>query len=443
MSSNEGSVLGTEDFQDTSIQEFTVATNGDHSRSDDSVGEPYQNRIFRMRQRRRKVLAAIYFDINHVSILRRFFRARRGAGAAHHGIVRYISECTHAASFIDRVVGQMAYAHGLEPFDLDCEIETQVRRSKERRSVALVTQLGWKLVAICAHSEAFRRACEEMDRTQWIMLLGEISQNGRSLEIFARSRSLEWRGPLLHHRTRSIYETLTRADIDLTAIGHPHHLVRMTDGRVACPTYEDKLQEHIDRYIFRSSDWPLGKRDPTTRVPADGECDLCCSRSICDCTVPSLAGDLVEIVQYGEKGIGVRALANFKRDDILGLYLGELRPRDYKHDPIYSLLQQPKVNCPGREVIISSKQYGNWTRFINHSCDPSTMFRRRTIGDRICTTVEAIRDISIFEEITVDYGEGYFAANNTLCLCKTAACRYNSRTGPNDQSLTGPHIYSP
>ncbi|KAJ9261437.1 hypothetical protein DTO021C3_3445 [Paecilomyces variotii] len=53
MSSNEGSVLGTEDFQDTSIQEFTVATNGDHSRSDDSVGEPYQNRIFRMRQRRR------------------------------------------------------------------------------------------------------------------------------------------------------------------------------------------------------------------------------------------------------------------------------------------------------------------------------------------------------------------------------------------------------
>ncbi|KAL1860099.1 hypothetical protein Plec18167_004204 [Paecilomyces lecythidis] len=447
MSSDELSVLETEYFRGTSVQESTVGTNEDQEWSDYDDGEIYENRITRTKKRRRKILAAIYFDINHVSILRRFFRARRGAGAAHHGIVRYKAECAHTANFIDHVVAQTAIAHGFEPFDLDCEIETQIHRSKDPRSVVLVTQLGWKLLAICAHSEAFRRACKEMGRTQWSMLLGEISQNRRSLEVFARSRSLEWRGPLLHLRTRSIYETLVRADIDLAAVGHPHHLVRMADGRVACPTYEDKLQENIEQSIFRSSDWPLSRRDPTMRVPADGECDLCFSKNICDCTVPSLAGDLVELVEYRGKGVGVRALANFKSDDILGLYLGELRPREYKGDPIYSLLQQPKMRFPGREAIISSKQYGNWTRFINHSCDPCTMFRRRTVGDRIYTTIEAVRDISIFEEITVDYGKGYFTANKMLCLCRTAACRYNNQTGSADQPPAGSHkdmdIYKP
>ncbi|GAD97615.1 AMP-binding enzyme, putative [Paecilomyces variotii No. 5] len=356
MSSDELSVLETEYFQETSIQESTVGTNRDQTWSDYAGGETYENRISRTREYRRKILAAIYFDINHVSILRRFFKTRRGAGAAHHGIVRYKAECANTANFIDHVVAQSAVAHGFEPFDLDCEIETQIQRSKDPRSSALVTQLGWKLLAICAHSEGFRRAFKEMDRTQWSMLLGEISQNRRSLEVFARSRRLEWRGPLLHHRTRSIYETLVRTDIDLAATGHPHHLVRMRDGRVACPTYEDKLQEHIEQSIFRSSDWPLGRRDPTMRVPADGECDLCFSKNICDCTVPSLVGDLVELVEYRGKGVGVRALANFKSNDILGVYLGELRPRDYKSDPIYSLLQQPKIKFRGREAIISAKR---------------------------------------------------------------------------------------
>jgi Proteins containing SET domain len=390
MSSGADFVLGMEDIQESSMREASAFPDAALKGSENPECEASPNQIFKMRKRRDKIIAAIYFDINHVSILRSFFRMRRGAGAAHHGMIRYRSECARAAAFVDHIVAQTATTCVSEPLDLDEDVKSQIRQPDEQRYVALVTQLGWRLLAICAHSEAFRRACEETDRTQWNMLLEEIWHNRRSIEVFARSRSLEWRAPLLHHRNRSIYETLTRPHIDLTVVGHPHHLVRMMDRSVSCPIFENKLQKHIDCPIFRSRNWPLGRRDPTMRIPADGECDLCYSKRVCDCAPPSLAGCLVEIVQYPRKGFGVRALANFKKDDILDLYLGELRPSNFNGDPIYCLLQEPKAGHRTRQALISSKQYGNWTRFINHSCDPSTAFRRRTIGDRIYVTVEVI-----------------------------------------------------
>lgn len=427
MPSGEGSALGVKDFQQSSVQDSSTFPYAALKRSENPECEESPNRIFRMRKRRNRIIAAIYFDINYVSILRKFFKMRRGVGAAHHGMIRYRSECARAAAFIDHIIAQTASTCGFEPLDVDNNIESHICQHDEQHYAALVIQFGWKLVAICAHSEAFRRACEETDRTQWSMLLGEIWRNRRSIEVFARSRNLEWRAPLLHHSSRSIYETLTHPHINLTVVGHPHHLVRMMDDSVSCPIFENKLQEHIDSPIFRAKDWPFGRRDSTMRLPADGECDLCHSKSICDCAPPSLSGCLVEIIQYPRKGFGVRALANFKKDDILDVYLGELRPSDFNGDPVYCLLQEPKTGHKTREVIISSKQYGNWTRFINHSCDPSTAFRRRTIGDRIYVTVEVIRDITIFEEITIDYGYWYFTNNNRFCLCETEVCRYTDR----------------
>lgn len=75
-------------------------------------------------------------------------------------------------------------------------------------------------------------------------------------------------------------------------------------------------------------------------------------------------------------------------------------------------------------ALISAKRYGNWTRFINHSCDSSTVFRLRTIGGRERVMVEAVRDIDVFEEVSVDYGAKYWG-NGRFCECGLEGCAFS------------------
>lgn len=54
-------------------------------------------------------------------------------------------------------------------------------------------------------------------------------------------------------------------------------------------------------------------------------------------------------------------------------------------------------------------RYGNWTRFVNHSCkDQSVAFTEKTIGDRTLPAVVAERDIDMFQELTISYGKHYW-----------------------------------
>ena len=117
----------------------------------------------------------------------------------------------------------------------------------------------------------------------------------------------------------------------------------------------------------------------------------------------------------------MRALQRIPKKAILAEYLGEVYPWNYSEDPIYAL----DFSLPGtqpEEVIasISSKRYGNWTRFINHSCDSSTKFTVVTVGGRHTSVVQAVRDIEMFEEVTIDYGDGYW--KQRVCECGAEEC---------------------
>ena len=54
--------------------------------------------------------------------------------------------------------------------------------------------------------------------------------------------------------------------------------------------------------------------------------------------------------------------------------------------------------------------------FINHDCRPNCEFYRLPSGD-IC--FEAKRKIKLDEELTMDYGAGYFGRNQKNCQCQT------------------------
>ena len=63
-------------------------------------------------------------------------------------------------------------------------------------------------------------------------------------------------------------------------------------------------------------------------------------------------------------------------------------------------------------------------RFANHDCMPNARLCQQ--GEEGMTII-ARRDIQLGEEITVDYGDHYFGANNKECLCAT--CEKKGRNG--------------
>ena len=74
---------------------------------------------------------------------------------------------------------------------------------------------------------------------------------------------------------------------------------------------------------------------------------------------------------------------------------------------------------------IFQRRKGNFTRFINHSCNPNSQYERFTwLGLQRIVLVS--RGIEAGQEITVDYGEGYWQNLDKICRCGESCCRYRN-----------------
>ena len=163
---------------------------------------------------------------------------------------------------------------------------------------------------------------------------------------------------------------------------------------------------------------------PLGRGSDESTCISCSSRDVCCCemaTSDCILRPLVELYKYHIKGVGIRALQSIPAGAFLDEYVGVIRSADYKNDRIYAY-SVIRHGCTGDEFIatISAKKYGNWTCFIDHSCRASTRFVERGLGDKRRVLVAAIRDIAMFEEITIDYGPDYWYGRK--CRCDESEC---------------------
>lgn len=377
-----------------------------------------------------EIVAAIYSDISDVCQIRNAHLSNQGLA----GI--YTQECQEASFMVDCTFA----AQALDP---------KTNKLGIQRLLVSAPKLGWKLIATCAYSGSFRRACEEADDLVWRGVVGQIDANRSSLEIFARTRNLDWRGPLLIH-ARHLRADLQNEFAPYRKLHHehPHHYVRTMDGELRWPMYENHRQRHIDTCIIDTKNWKSkGNKkdrhiDPTRRHAKDGVCELCFRNVKCNCRSPFPARHLVELQEYPVRGIGVRALANFKKGDILDEFVGQILSTG-SLDLKYAISVDSERE-PEDWMFISPKRLGNWTRFINHSCEASTEFKRMTIGDRVVINVIATRDIFLFEEITVDYGEDYWesrechcGALNCLTVLKAMAAEESLPPPPTDDSSDG------
>ncbi|GAB1215125.1 hypothetical protein ATERTT37_004310 [Aspergillus terreus] len=362
------------------------------------------------------VVATIFHDIFTVFVIRTYME--KFPNPQHQTMYRSLHSL--ALTLVDSLV-----AWKLEPTSDDPMQDPRLKHAE-----GFVDTLGWKMFAICAWSDGFSRACyTETNPLFWEALIDIIQEKYACIEVFARTRDLDWRGIILQHTHSGIAE-LTHALRPHPRLSdqHIHQIVRMLDGSLQRPSLNGCPQINVPHCIIDPAEFPDG--DPTLRRPGEAPCDLCRSMEFCDCRLsPYAVGGLLELMEYPNKGVGVRSLGNFKQGDILGEYVGEIHDPEYEGDGIYSLMQQVKGQPHTDIALISPKQYGNWTRFMNHSCNPNTAFRPRNIGWRRCMLVEAKRDIGLFEELTVDYGASYWG--DRKCCCGEPNCRY--RGGDKDR----------
>lgn len=117
-------------------------------------------------------------------------------------------------------------------------------------------------------------------------------------------------------------------------------------------------------------------------------------------------------------GLGVYAGEDIFEGQLLDEYFGELIPPRVaaaRHDDDYVF--ELKGTCH-----ISARDYGNWTRFVNHSCQQFNVEAvDEVLGGRKTITFRAIRNIPRGQELLIDYGKDYFGDTGTVILCTCPA----------------------
>jgi ATP-dependent RNA helicase DDX49/DBP8 len=224
--------------------------------------------------------------------------------------------------------------------------------------------------------------------------------------------------------------------------GHPHEWVVHEDGLEPVPLRQIYLHhdpyfafEHIDESVVDESVW--GCDDPrwtpqSTAFAGTGgayTCTLCTSQqsdtpqdNSCFC-FPSLFGCArrkpppVQIYRTPDgKNNGLVALTSFDRGAAIGELVG-LITKGIRH------LDVMDSSTPLASYQIWQGRIGNYTRFINHSCKPNAQSSTFTWLDTQ-RVVLVSKGVDAGSEITLDYGDKYWAGLDKSCLCGESCCRY-------------------
>lgn len=367
-----------------------------------------------------QVMAAIYWDLNFASQLQQICAGENPGKEEQQEYERILHQ---AYAIVWKLLGKS-------------KIDEYVATKQ------FIQKAGWDIFGICAFSTAFHDSYKLRPVSSVLDILDCITSNSLSLRTYANSRGLEWRAPL-NILVQSDVDGLEGLDdaldprIDISQ-EHPHHTVQTLSGTLKRPIYRNRAQVTIGSNIFNSIDFQDKPSYPFTHPPYGKSisCMVCGSRKVCECKVDVFTGDLVELVEFPGRGTGVRALCSIKKDDCVGIYIGDVAPGNHRQtyigdddvfqDVIYPLSQVNPNSSHETMGFIYSPYRGNWTRYINHSCDSSLQFSVRADGDEAITTVIAIKDINIFDELTVNYGRNYWSGSKEgMCRCGTKRCITN------------------
>jgi len=316
-----------------------------------------------------------------------------------------------------------------------------------------IAEEGLMILCILSYSPTFRRFCGKETNDNWQAIRHEILENFESIEYFAKVRDLPWANLLeLDDNFRTHIQTDRKGwlmeRLGRVRVQHPHAMI-VPDGRgrLRLPTFEGLAQTMISKNIYRHdlfsdprferpTNWPDVwdyPSDPSTRLEGK-TCISCKSLTLCDCDARNcgiIQEPLLELrhySKYGARGTGIRTLQKIKKGTYLGQYLGEIVPTQ----SAYPLLPSGGRAFEGLESVytfellnemgqISAGTFGCWTRFVNHSCEPSVGVVFEDLGTKLRILFKTLEDIEPFEELTIHYGNEYFSQRRP-CLCGAESC---------------------
>ncbi|KAF2905274.1 hypothetical protein ILUMI_00894 [Ignelater luminosus] len=167
------------------------------------------------------------------------------------------------------------------------------------------------------------------------------------------------------------------------------------------------------------------------------ECNQLCNCNAITCNNRIVQHGLTQRFQLFKtetKGWGIRTLRNIAKGTYVCEYIGEViadTEADRREDDSYIF---DLDNKDSESFCIDAKQYGNFTRFINHSCEPNLIPIRVFIEHHDLRFPRiaffANRDITAEEELSFDYGERFWIVKykSFTCDCGSLNCKYSEET---------------
>ncbi|KAF2189961.1 hypothetical protein K469DRAFT_701246 [Zopfia rhizophila CBS 207.26] len=202
---------------------------------------------------------------------------------------------------------------------------------------------------------------------------------------------------------------------------------------------ETNFYEPVDGWLKPRNwqwDWPI---DPTL-TPPDYKCDLC-QATQCNC-ISNLPKNCYRIIQYGTKGRGIQARASsqgrlaFRKYEYIGELTGELVPPETHNNGMALDFHRPDIIDEPVVCQVYCEKKGNWVRLVNHSCKPCARFVIKVVSGKVRVMLQAIQDIWNGQELTANYGRGYFETKD--CLCEICEARAQSNQAIIDSSILSP-----
>ncbi|KAL1773017.1 histone-lysine N-methyltransferase NSD3 isoform X3 [Sigmodon hispidus] len=133
-----------------------------------------------------------------------------------------------------------------------------------------------------------------------------------------------------------------------------------------------------------------------------------------------------EIIKTERRGWGLRTKRNIKKGEFVNEYVGELIDEEECRLRIKRAHENSVTNfymlTVTKDRIIDAGPKGNYSRFMNHSCNPNCETQKWTVNGDVRVGLFALCDIPAGMELTFNYNLDCLGNGRTVCHCGADNC---------------------
>ncbi|KAM9330334.1 histone-lysine N-methyltransferase NSD2 [Gastrophryne carolinensis] len=133
-----------------------------------------------------------------------------------------------------------------------------------------------------------------------------------------------------------------------------------------------------------------------------------------------------KIIKTEGKGWGLISTRDIKKGEFVNEYIGELIDEEECMARIHHAEENDITHfymlTIDKDRIIDAGPKGNYSRFMNHSCDPNCETQKWTVNGDTRVGLFAVRDIPAGDELTFNYNLDCLGNEKRVCMCGAPNC---------------------